>query len=268
MQPDPATASPIPPESISVPASPIGPPEKRLLAPVWHTILIVVIMLGNSYFTAKFMASQRTGGHSAAKAGPPTMDYLLTIALELFLLLLVWVGVKLKKRTLRELIGGKWSTPEDFLIDVGVAFGFWLVSIAILAGLAYALGQVNAAGINDMKQRLAGLVPRSGAELAIFVSLSVIAGFVEEIIFRGYLQQQIGALAGNIYIGLIVSALIFGAGHGYEGVRNMIRIFVFGALFGFLALWRKSLRPGMIAHAFQDGLSGLLTYFLSKSGSL
>jgi hypothetical protein len=67
-------------------------------------------------------------------------------------------------------------------------------------------------------------------------------------------------------VGLALSAGIFGASHGYEGIRNMIRICVFGALFGALALMRKSLRPGMMAHATQDGLVGIVTYLLSKSG--
>ena len=259
MQTEPDPIVPTPPD-----AAPMATPEKKLLAPAWHTVVIVVILLSNSYLTARFMSAQRAA--HAASTGPRIADYLLTIGLELFLLFLVWVGLRMKKNTLRELIGGKWNSPEDFLIDVAIALGFWIVAVLILAGLAYALGQVSPAQINDMKERLAGLLPQSGAELTMFVLLSTIAGFVEEIIFRGYLQQQIGALAGNIYVGLIVSAVIFGAGHGYEGVRNMIRIVVFGALFGLLALWRKSLRPGMMAHACQDSLAGALTFLMRKSG--
>jgi uncharacterized protein len=243
---------------------PVVPAEKKLLAPVWHTILIVVIMLANSYLTAKLLAGHR--GPAAGGSGTRTGEYLFTIGFELFLLLFVWLGLWLKKFKMRELIGGRWNTPEDFLIDVGIAIGFWVVSAAVLAGLAYVLGQVNAAAVNDMKQRFSGLAPRSGMDLSIFVSLSIVAGFVEEILFRGYLQRQIGALAGNAWVGLIVSALIFGAGHGYEGTKNMIRIAVFGAMFGILALWRKSLRPGMMAHAFQDALAGILLYVLSQKG--
>jgi membrane protease YdiL (CAAX protease family) len=255
-EPEPIT----PPEVLT---DPTVPPEKKLLAPMWHTILLVAVMLANSYLTASFMASHRA---SPARSGPRTGDYLFTIGFELFLLMLVWLGLRLKKRGLREIIGGKWNSAEDFLIDVGIALGFWLVSAAVLLGLAYVLGQASAAQVNDMKQRLGGLIPRSGVEVMIWVSLSMIAGFVEEIIFRGYLQQQLGVVTGNAYVGLIVSALIFGGGHGYEGTRNMIRICVFGALFGILALWRKSLRPGMIAHAWQDGFAGVAAYFMSKSG--
>lgn len=250
---------PITPQGIILPAT-----EKTLLAPLWHTVLIVVIMLANSYFTAMLLASYRQT--HPVRTGPRSADYLFTIGFELFLLFLVWIGLRMKKRGLRELIGGRWSTPEDFLIDFGIALGFWVVSAAILLALAYVLGQANAAQMNDMKQRLGGLLPQSGADAAVWVSLSIVAGFVEEILFRGYLQQQIGILAGNVYVGLLVSALIFGAGHGYEGIRNMVRIFVFGALFGILAIWRKSLRPGMIAHAWQDALAGVGAFFLSKHG--
>jgi membrane protease YdiL (CAAX protease family) len=36
-----------------------------------------------------------------------------------------------------------------------------------------------------------------------------------------------------------------------------VKIACFGALFGLLAMWRGSLRPGMIAHAGGDILSGI-----------
>lgn len=255
------------PEPITTPEIPAAlpaVPEKKLLAPVWHTVLIIVILLGNSYLTAKFFAAHR--GSAPASAAPRTLDYLFTIGFELFLLLLVWIGLRIKRYSMRELIGGRWKTPEDFLIDIGIALGFWVVSALVLLGLAYVLGQVNTAQLNDMKERLSGLVPHTGVEVAVWVSLSVIAGIIEEILFRGYLQKQIGVIAGNAYVGVIASALIFGGGHGYEGTKNMVRIAVFGALFGLLALWRKSLRPGMIAHAWQDTFAGVAAYILTQKG--
>jgi uncharacterized protein len=89
---------------------------------------------------------------------------------------------------------------------------------------------------------------------------------VEEIIFRGYLQRQFSALTGNAYIAIVIQAAVFGASHGYEGTRRMIVIFVFGAMFGFLALWRRSLRPGMMAHALHDSAAGAGLYFIARKG--
>jgi hypothetical protein len=37
----------------------------------------------------------------------------------------------------------------------------------------------------------------------------------------------------------------------------VILIALYGAMFGILAHWRGSVRPGMIAHAWQDSLSGV-----------
>src|SRR5215471_10132539 len=128
------------------PASPPAAQPTKLLAPVWHTILIIVIMVVNSYYTAKFLHISGT-----TLASSRIWDYVFTIGFEFFLLLLVWFGLWMKKYSMRELIGGKWSRPEDFLIDVGIAIGFWLVSLLILAGLAYLLGQMNEASVNEMK---------------------------------------------------------------------------------------------------------------------
>jgi len=51
---------------------------------------------------------------------------------------------------------------------------------------------------------------------------------------------------------VLIQAILFGFGHLYEGVGPVGRIMLFGVLFGLLAVWRKSLRPGMIAHAWSD----------------
>ena len=80
----------------------------------------------------------------------------------------------------------------------------------------------------------------------------------EELAFRGYLQRQLTALTGHTWIALLLQVTVFGIAHGYQGVRNCLAIAIYGALFTLLALWRKSLRPGMIAHACTDIAGGLL----------
>jgi membrane protease YdiL (CAAX protease family) len=194
------------------------------------------------------------------------LQYTFTILLEFFLLFLVWIGLHLKRTSFRELIAGRWNTPEDFLIDVAIAIGFWVIALLVLAGLGYLLGLVKPGQVEAAKKLASLLAPRSAGGLAVFILLSTVAGFVEEIIFRGYLQRQIGALSGNIYVGLIVSALIFGAGHGYEGTRRMLLIAIYGAMFGLLALWRRSLRPGMMAHAWHDSFEGILLFVATRKG--
>ena len=48
----------------------------------------------------------------------------------------------------------------------------------------------------------------------------------------------------------------------------MLLIFILGLIFGFVVLWRKSLRPTMFAHAFFDSAQGILLFFVTKYGLL
>jgi uncharacterized protein len=261
---DPVTGQPASPAPPAPPAAAPALDPKQLIAPWWHTVVIVAIILGNSYFAAGRLA------HNAQNRGRILL-YLSTIAWQIILFGLVWIGLRLKKTKMRDLIGGRWNRVEDFLLDVAIAAGFWLGSALILAGVKLALGlaslDVNRSA-EQVKQAVGSITPRTLTELGVFVLLAVVAGIFEEIIFRGYLQRQIGAITGNVYVGLVIAAIIFGAGHGYQGTRFMILIAIYGALFGTLVLLRKSLRPGMMAHAWQDAISGIAIYFLTKMGKM
>lgn len=250
-------------DSLSAPPQP--PQKEKLLAPVWHTVVIVLLMLVNSAGTA-WVTSHSGAAATHATEKTRILQYSFTIALEFFLLFLVWIGLRMNRTSMRELIGGRWNTPEDFLLDIAIAVGFWIIALLVLAGLGYLLGLVKPNQVEEAKKLASLLAPHTAAGLLVFVLLSTVAGFVEEIIFRGYLQRQIGVIAGNIYVGLIASAIIFGAGHGYEGTRRMALIAVYGAMFGFLALWRRSLRPGMMAHAWHDSFEGILLFVVTRKG--
>ena len=73
--------------------------------------------------------------------------------------------------------------------------------------------------------------------------MSIVAGFCEEVIFRGYLQKQFAAWFDSPPAGVIVSALVFGAAHGYQGVKMMLVIAVYGALLEYWRLREGSDRP-------------------------
>jgi uncharacterized protein len=84
------------------------------------------------------------------------------------------------------------------------------------------------------------------------------------LVFRGYLQRQCLALTQNVAAAVILQGLIFGTAHAYQGAKGVIVISVYGMLFGVLAAMRRSLRPGMLQHATQDGVSGIAYHFVSK----
>src|ERR1051325_5638793 len=125
---------------LPAPGAPVSAPAETkpaLIAPWWHTLLITAVILANS-----FLGSSKTEHVGSGAHGTRLFLYAGTFILELVLILLVWFGIRLRGVRLRDLIGGRWSKVEDFLIDLAIAAVFWFVSILLLLGLRIALGVI------------------------------------------------------------------------------------------------------------------------------
>jgi membrane protease YdiL (CAAX protease family) len=182
--------------------------------------------------------------------------YVGTIVLEWLVTGYVLFGVRSHHTSLLEVIGAKWNGARDVFRDVGVALAFWVAALVVLGIVSHIL--------HVSRQNIRFLAPQTSFELVLWIALSVTAGFCEETLFRGYLQKQFIAWTHSVHVGIFLSAITFGAGHLYQGAKSAVVITVFGLLFGILAQWRRSMRPGMLAHAWQDTLSGLAMKFISR----
>jgi membrane protease YdiL (CAAX protease family) len=239
-----------------IPSAPNIIPERELprLAPWWHTAVLVAMLLLASI-------NGMRGNHLLAAGGSRMPEYLWTMAWEVMLAGFVWLGIR-KRIRLRDLIGGRWATWEDFFLDLVYAGAFWGCSLFVLGVTAKLMHLDQASKIESMRKSLEFIAPGTRLELAVWICVSTSAGVCEEIIFRGYLQRQFAALANSMLSGVVLSAVVFGASHGYEGFARMLLIGIYGLMFGLLAWWRSSLRPGMMAHAWHDALSGAVLRLL------
>jgi membrane protease YdiL (CAAX protease family) len=183
--------------------------------------------------------------------------YLSALVLDWLLFYYVWAFTKRTGTSLRELVGGRWATPKDVAHDLAITLPFWVIWEFTAQGVDHLLGANTAKSVDI-------LLPQTALEILVWFVVSITAGFCEEAVFRGYLQKQFRALTGNAAIAVLVQGVLFGLAHGYQGVKKVILITVLGGLYGLLALWRKSLRPGMIAHAWSDVYGGLQLHFLSR----
>jgi len=103
------------------------------------------------------------------------------------------------------------------------------------------------------------LLPRTALEVVAWIATSLSAGFCEEFVFRGYVQRQFLALSQRVWVAVLGQGLVFGLMHAYQGWRPVVVVSVTGVLFGALAAWRRTLRIGMVAHAWQDVWAGWLS---------
>jgi uncharacterized protein len=235
----------------------VTPPadDRKLLAPVWHTAVLVLFVFATAYIQTRFSSNVEN-----SHIGNRVAIYVFSICFELILLSYVWfLGVRRSGTRFADVVGGRWARAADFWRDVGVAFVFWLVVVVFLVLAAHLMGENMQA-----KKAFQLLMPRGALEMVLWVVVSITAGFCEEFVFRGYLQKQFFALTGNTAVAIGAQAIVFGAAHGYQGVKGMITITLYGALFGVLAVMRKSLRPGMIQHAMQDASAGIVLSLLAK----
>jgi uncharacterized protein len=215
--------------------------SRRLIAPLWHTALFIAIFLGISVAGGFFQHAVKQHPQATALSGNAVSGYLSVVVFEWLLVLFVRMGVHKCGGRVRDLIGGRWSTPQA-MRDLALGAGLWAVWMVLMN--AHLMG----GGTNAAQ----GLLPQGTLESLAWIPVALSAGFCEEVAFRGYLQRQLQAITGSTVLAVLIQAVVFGIGHLYEGVGPVLRIVGFGVLFGILAEWRKSLRPGMIAHAWSD----------------
>jgi membrane protease YdiL (CAAX protease family) len=229
----------------SAPAQSASDRYPRVASPI-HTILVLVA-IGAWAIGHKIFADQL-----GATANPNRMRfYAVTLFYEWCLFVLVVAGVRRSGASVRMVLGEYWHSVRQVLRDIAIATGFWIVAAMLLWIFGWLL-RIATLGRN------VSMLPHRGIELALWIALSVTAGICEETIFRGYLQRQFMALTKSAPAGILLSAAAFGAAHAYQGFRMAILIGLYGAMFGILAYWRGSVRPGMIAHAWNDSLHGVL----------
>lgn len=178
--------------------------------------------------------------------------YERTIVFEWLVLGVVLLGVWMNGSPVLAVLGDRWRSMRQFLSDIGIGLLFLFASI-VLMSIASSHGSAN-----DSSTRF--LLPRGRVEKELWVILSITAGICEEAVYRGYLQRQFMALTKRVPLGIALSALVFGAAHSYQGLAQALLIGTLGALGGVLAYWRRSVRPGMIAHVLQDLLGGFINH--------
>jgi hypothetical protein len=228
--------------------------RRTRIAPVWHTVVFLIVVMGLAFVQGRQQPSLGNAHHSSRLP-----LYGAMIAFEMALFLYVWLGLRLAGTRVGEVIGGKWTTVADVARDIGIAVLFWLIVAGVLLTLEKILGE-NTTGLGAVK----ALLPQGPVEIAVWIVLCTTAGFCEEFIFRGYLQRQLLALTGRVDLAIAFQAIVFGLAHMYQGFKGVITISIYGAMFGVLAAMRKSLRPGMMQHASQDIFSGIVGGILAR----
>ena len=104
------------------------------------------------------------------------------------------------------------------------------------------------------------MLPKTKKEKIWFFLVSLTAGIVEEIAWRGTLIFLLQSLFPTLHIipVILIASAVFGLFHSYQGIYGMIKTSLFGVIFNLLFIISDSLIPGIIIHFLFDFSSAFL----------
>jgi uncharacterized protein len=196
----------------------------------------------------------------------PILDYVLyprwksTMQIYLWNILALWPLTavclwtsRMNHLTLSDL-GEQTRNPFRTLVVCGIVAAILLLLIGVQKA------QTKKASPERLEKALASvkrLAPTNSTERAMWVVVSITAGVCEEILYRGWLLSLFGAALGSVWLGLLISSILFGYAHAYQGRNAIFSTGVGGAVFGIVFVVSGSLIPGQLLHTAIDLNSGL-----------
>jgi membrane protease YdiL (CAAX protease family) len=177
-------------------------------------------------------------------------------------------------------LGVAWFSYGRPLADLGFVTpsgpGFWggAALLVLFTGILLfswrAAKQASAADKAQQTESLGKLVrylPHTRRELRGFVGVSITAGVVEEIVYRGFIFWYLGQFM-PLWAVVIFSSVAFGVAHSYQGPNGAVRCGLTGLAFGIFYVVTGSIWLPIVAHALLDVLQGLALHEILRKSAV
>jgi uncharacterized protein len=221
--------------------------SKRHLA----TVVVVLLAIG----IASLVVPRAT--HSEVlefHPGERLPVYLRVATFEWLLFGYLLFGIRRMGRTAGEVIDPCSGGLRRWFSSVGIGIGAAVVWMMLGVGIMAVLRPNT-----DELRSVQSFLPRSVAEKFGFAALTLTAGFCEEFLYRGYLQQQFHAWTGSLTTAMFLQAGLFGLLHVSLPWKFVVSVTAMALFLGALVAWRKTLVPAMFLHAVVNLLGGLFS---------
>jgi membrane protease YdiL (CAAX protease family) len=143
------------------------------------------------------------------------------------------------------------AKQEGFQISLKGNYSFYTIGASVLfliIALSFAFFAQRFKDKNK-ESTLQYLLPQNSRERLLWILAVIVAAFCEEYMYRGVLYQlMLVHTDGKIWAAVLLSAVIFGFGHGTQGEKAIIQIIPFAVGFHILAIFSDGLLLPMIVH--------------------
>lgn len=223
----------------------------------WEVVLVLGVSLGRSAVYSglnivdrltreESLAQQSSTLNQSVTPDRPWLDLTYQLVNIAFALVPVLLAIYLLDRTNHStsLLGLDLSRPgRDFGLGLLIAGGVGIPGLGLyLAARAAGLNtEVQASGLNDNWWTIPVLI-LAAAQNAV----------LEQVIMIGYLFTRLTQLRWRLPMILLVSALIRGSYHLYQGFGGFVGNMIMSVVFGLIYVRTKRLMPLIVAHTLID----------------
>lgn len=178
-----------------------------------------------------------------------------------FIIVVAYLRRSNNRKELRKSIGLKRPKNLALLIIVTVFLGVFIeLTMEILANPI--IEKLTNSKIDLSEVEMASI----GDYLTWIVIGFVLGGLLEEILFRGFLITRISKFINknktNDILALIITSILFGLCHLYQGWSGVISTGIIGLIFGIIFLaFNKNLWYSILTHGFVNATALTILYF-------
>lgn len=154
------------------------------------------------------------------------------------------------------------SAPHGWRLWISLALVSALT--ATLAAMTVRLARLRRRKRVKMRSQATAHAPHTRRELAWWATVSLSAGFCEELIFRGFLIWAFQPLLG-LWGAAALSLVVFAAAHAYHGAAGAFAVGIVGAFLTLVVLIFDSLWPAVAMHFILDLQQGFAAWLVLQN---
>jgi membrane protease YdiL (CAAX protease family) len=231
-----------------IPPPPLPPTHPAPIANWLHTVGLFAILAFTTF-----------AGHrqllAIARHTSITTRYATSMLLEWILLAFIIVGIRQRKAFFLQAFHNKANTLAQ---SIGIGLAVYCLGFAAIALVAIPI-HFTPLGRKTNEATVLAMLPHTPLQFLVWFGLSLTAGICEELIFRGYLTQQLTAWTRRPILAITIAALLFGSVHLYEGLAAILPLAALALVYGIVVRHLKGdLRSVIVAHTLQDFLVAML----------
>lgn len=147
--------------------------------------------------------------------------------------------------------------PRSWPLTIGLSIGFAIGLLWTAVRMRRKVASIR----EKLRDRAGSLLPESASDVRWFAAISVGGGFAEELVYRGFMFDYLGVHAPQLgTVGLVlVTSMIFGAGHLYQGWRGVVATGVAGLILAVAYVATGNLVLPIVLHAIGN-LRGVVIF--------